>query len=187
MIKKKDKNPSPLEKSVRSIFPDRCVPHFDPVSAAGKEIHERGKIEYRREYLESIRKEIINEFGIPPNNVFIEEPTGGEQRKIRIFTIIRNRANPQQIYYAEGGESHADLWDRISAKTKGMVPPRSKHEEFVKQWILGKGFIDPFGNAFRDFSAVRSVLETEYAKEHKNSKPNFNWFLFEFADKPPRS
>lgn len=128
-----------------------------------KEVHAEGKIgRADEEELLKTREFILDKYQIPRDNCILM-PSIEKGRKIRAFTILENRADPFLICYGEGHTSHALLLNMIMEKFGDQLGIHNREEiddDFDKDWITRKGFLDPYQNGFNNFPRARGGLIT---------------------------
>ena len=110
-----------------------------------------------------------------------------------VFTILTNKEDPKKTFYADGHTAHAILLDKIFGEFPdvGVEDRLNIPNDFFDTWEIKKGFIDPYGNGFKNFEDIHSALanmvvrngETNELSESEKieiqSNPNAelpNWF-----------
>ncbi|MDD5294485.1 MAG: hypothetical protein PHP21_00980, partial [Patescibacteria group bacterium] len=133
----------------------------------------------------------------------VSMPTAeGEKRRIRAFMIVERRKEEEKSsveseennkYFADGHLAHADLlrelfkrFPELGTLEKGNKIP----DDFLKEWVTKKGFIDPNANGFKNFPEIRFAfkrlileknrdkLTDEERKEVESDEIDLpNWFM----------
>lgn len=147
----------------------------NPQTPAHQEAHDTGYFEMSEEKIEPTRNEILTRYNIPPQNCFIRPINNQEQRKIRAFSTLKHKKTGE-MYYAEGNTSHAYLLNDIADNLQHADLPNRDYiidhiDEFLENWEVTKGFIDPFMKSFENYPHIREGLM-------KNGhEVEANWFV----------
>lgn len=114
---------------------------------------------YYEDSAEEVRKEIIDYYKIPLENVAVFPEIEGRKREIRIFLILENKETGER-FYADGHVPHAVILNYILSKFPqiGIKDRESLPADFLDRWKTRKGFIDPYLSGFRKFPTTRSAI-----------------------------
>ena len=134
-----------------------------------KEVHRKvNRGRYNEAWAEDIRDEILVNYSIPAENVFIFPEVSGRKREIRVFTMLTNKITGER-FYADGHTNHATLLDYIFEKFQNQVGELDRKDlpdDFDENWKITKGFIDPYQDGFKNFPSIRaSIIRLMETKE----------------------
>ncbi|NMC51859.1 hypothetical protein GYA54_03995 [Candidatus Kuenenbacteria bacterium] len=163
------------------------IPTSNPGTAEHQEAHKHKEILIDERLIDETRKDIFEHYQIDNEHTILLPAAGEKKREIRAFIIIFNKENNKEKYYADGHTNHATMLDAIFLKFSniGIANTHSLPDDFDEKWEIKKGFIDPYNNGFREFSAIRRRFEEELIKKNPNDKEDIvegktdipSWFL----------
>jgi len=158
-------------EKVSYLFDGISTPKIDtnkPGTDLRLEAHSTTSREIDESLVEKTREKIIEHYGIDKSRVVSIPATEGTKRKLRAFMMVERRKKEEgeggedDKYFADGHTPHADLLRKLFRKFPelGKLEDGNKiPDDFLKNWVTKKGFIDPNANGFKSFSEIRLAFE----------------------------
>ncbi len=128
------------------------------------------EIEKSEKNIIKTRQEILKHYNIEDEkSIHFPAVSSKEARDICAFFILKNKNQPNEIYYADGHTAHANLFQLILNKFGEKIGYNSRTElakNFLKNWETKKGFIDPYQNGFQKFETINYALKQIIAEQN---------------------
>jgi hypothetical protein len=167
-----------IENKQKKSTPETpAVPSNDPARRWHGELHRFSAAPIDEDSAEEVREEVCAHYQIPLEHVVIAPEQRKEKREVRAFTILEHRSDPHKKYYADGHHPHAILLNMILDKfSKPNIADESRIEtarreeitdDFFDNWIIKKGFIDPYVDNFRQFKETHDLLKKIMVSESR--------------------